>query len=443
MKSLTFILCLFFGSFPLFGQFSTDSCDGKSLFWELGNEHDIYWNIATEKRLPHRGMFEMAGAKIIANIHYVVDQNKQLKLYRELTFPNSIAVSSKNNRFSEEGQPKIILDGIDIGKSPLVRAKIDGNLTFIHQPFQGISVQRKLFPSPSQKLFVEYWEIQNVGPVSRNLIFEQETFCGQPIGDAKNSCQIEVTSDVRPDITLHPNDLYRFAVYYTLKETGKAPPIKDAEFSIMERTAFLQEVGEQSVLVTPEPAFNLAFELAKISAAERALSTKSSQSSIKRLTDRIQDYPKWVAEESLYFSQALAILTELEATNPGPATVALKDFTCQSLFGRHTPEVPTTFHIPNSPENALYCQFFTKGLFGISTTDEEGVVRFKPRMPSGWKEMELQELKLYDTRVSLRLSKSRRYRGMYYFSVMKGGVVLMRKRIQAGRSVKVYVGGGR
>lgn len=439
MKSLPIFVLILATPFWLFSQMDNSHCAAESVYWELGPNYDIVWKVGSEKKLPHGGNFEMSGARIQAKVDYLIDQNKQLQLSKELRLPGLLN-STEVHSIADEGLPEVILNDVLISNAPIAEVSIDGNISFLHQTVQGISIQRKLFPSPSQELLVEYWELRNVGPVSRTLSFKQENFQRELIKGKASLYQLEVTSDVRPDITLHPNGLYRFALYYIIKKTGKAPPVKDAEFALMERSAFLQEAGEQAGLLCPEPLFNIAFDLAKIKAAEKALSSKTNTNSICAIFEKMYDFPLWTINQAVPYVQAISILEDLNASGPASAASDLKDFTCSHLLGKQAAAFPDAFYTQATGSQALFCRLFTEGFFGLSTTDQYGVIRCRPRMPSGWREMELQNINVFDTSVTLQLTKSRRYRGMYYFSVVKEGRVLIRRRIQSGRSIKVYVG---
>lgn len=441
MKSLSTLLFTIFLWSTAGAQVEESACDKADTFWELGSDYNMYWNVEEEKRLPHQGQFEVGGAKIHAVIRYTVDEQRSLHLSRKLAFPDLLPTTQFSPTFIGEGQPKIFTGEVEVSNAPLATISIDGNITFIHQPVDGIVLERKLFAAPHERLFVEYWEVKNLATITRNLTFQKAASCIQSFEGKERTYGVEVTSDVRPDITLEPNEMYRFAVYYAAKIDGEAPPVKDAEFAWMERVAFLQNIGEQAVLVTPEPAFNMAFELAKIKAAEKGLVKEVNDGTIQMMTDRIQYFSTWIREQLISSLEAALILEGLHSDRSAEARSSLVDYTCQQLLGKGGPNLPQTFYTARNAQGALYCQLFTKGIWGITQTDDYGVIRCRPKMPSGWKEMELQGLQLFGEKVNFRLRKSRRYRDMYYFYVVKDGLVIYRKRIQSGRSMRIRVAG--
>lgn len=421
MKSLLTITISLLLLFSLQAQHE-GACDPDSIYWSVGSEFDIIWDVGRENRLPKAEVFEMAGQALQVQLNYKIDENRNLELKKAIHFPE-MAEKKDTAYFVNEGQPEITINGIEFGGTPISKISIDGNICFTYQAIQGVVIKRTLFPSPSQPLLVEYWELKNYGPQNRYLTFKQQPSCGDTLTSKSGSkFMVEVTSDARPDMSLKANEMYRFAIYYTAKTEGVAPAIKDAEFTLMERTVFLQEIGAEALLVTPEPLFNTAFELAKIKSAEKALHTP--------------DIVDTTLEANI---QGLSILEGLKSDKITEARNELLDYTCHQLLGPNAAHFPDEGTIAGRPTATLYCRLFTEGYFGITETDEFGVLRFKPRMPSGWKEMELQGYKAFGETINLRLSKSRRYRGMYYFYVERDGIVLFRKRIQSGRSMKVYV----
>ena len=58
-------------------------------------------------------------------------------------------------------------------------------------------------------------------------------------------------------------------------------------------------------------------------------------------------------------------------------------------------------------------------------------------MPSGWREMSLQDIQAFGTNFSIRVSKSRRYRGMNWVTVFKGDHVILRRKYKNGQRITI------
>ena len=120
--------------------------DIYSNHWEIWENNSIIWNLENDQNLPHKDNLEMAGTRVAGIISYEIDTAKNLKLSRQIFFPQIHPIIKETDpnwfvyrayakqTFGDETFPTIIAGDRQFVPGPIDFVKIDGILTFQHLP---------------------------------------------------------------------------------------------------------------------------------------------------------------------------------------------------------------------------------------------------------------------------------------------------------------------
>lgn len=254
-------------------------------YWHLGGDGSIGWSLTNEERLPHTDNIEMSGSRVSAIIHYTVNRRKQLEIRREIIFPQLRTYDKSNGpewqrfrayrkmSYAAEIEPNVVDKIGQLIFDKVDSVKIDGKLIFYHAPVRNIVLVRTLFPSMSDRLFVEKWTLVNNDRVATTLRFGKTGTYTQipgPKGEYYNKAYCDATESVR----LLPGESYSFGIYFGAalnEETMDGFNYRTAEEG---RDAFLKKMREHLVLKTNNPVLDQLFYFSKIRAAESIFESK-------------------------------------------------------------------------------------------------------------------------------------------------------------------------
>ncbi len=282
--SLNLLFVLFAAGLSTYAQ-ETFSTQQNKIFWKLSGNHAIVWDLTKETYLPHSDNIEIDGKRVAVIVTYTVDENRKLRIDREIIFPQlRIFIESSANywrkyraylkdTYTDDFLPTITLEERTFEPGPLDSVRIDGMLHFYHANSQGLRVVRTLLPSVNDRLFTEIWHITNttdsvkvVNIGNTELIQEQE---GQ-----NGHFTRKIYADTEGKVIIQPGRSFTFAVYFSARLNDE-PEIKDTHKEILaERTSFLDTIRQNLVLETPDPVLNRLFEFSKNRAAESIYETK-------------------------------------------------------------------------------------------------------------------------------------------------------------------------
>ena len=261
------------------------SVDADNSFWQVANSGNITWQVGGERRLPHADNIEMAGQKVAAIIYYTIDEDKRLSLERDIIFPQlrtylnttqsgwKIYRAYLRHTYTDDILPVITIKDKAIIPGPVDSVEIEGKLKFYHEPVAGIRIVRTLLPSMTDRFFVEKWQLQNVSNQTIKLEFGQTLFEQHELG-VKGVYNRRVYSDAPDKLTLEPNELYSYAIYFAAGiDDEKIDGFSYAEADD-ERNKFLAEIKKNLVLSTPDKTINTLFYFSKIRAAENIFASK-------------------------------------------------------------------------------------------------------------------------------------------------------------------------
>ncbi|MCF8369031.1 MAG: six-hairpin glycosidase-like protein [Bacteroidales bacterium] len=281
--SLHIVSFIIFTNF-LCAQESTPNHQNE-IFWEINSPGTISWNLSDEKRLPHADNIEMSGQKVAGIIYYSINEQKELSLRRQIIFPQLRTFIGSNESpwkkyrayltydYEDNILPTIIAKAKILKPGPLDSVSISGMLHFYHAAVEGIKVHRILFPSMTERLFVEQWSLSNTTDSTISLKIGNTSFYQEEEG-VYGLYKRTVTSDAEKIIDLKPGKDYSFSIRFTASLNDEEIIQISSTESLTTRKAFLDSIQQNLILETPDPILNTLFYFSKIRAAESIFKTK-------------------------------------------------------------------------------------------------------------------------------------------------------------------------
>jgi hypothetical protein len=194
----------------------------NELFWHANPDNSITWDLTAEKRLPHDDNIELSGTQISAIIRYEVDKAKQLRITRDVIFPQlrkytksteSLYRAYLRTSYTDDILPVLTLADKKYEVGEVDSVSIKGKLTFYFKQRDGLTVVRSFFPSMSQRCLVEKWTLLNtsqkpctVGIGATELKQAEQGWHG--------TYHRRTFTDAKPSVTLQPSEHYDFGVYF-------------------------------------------------------------------------------------------------------------------------------------------------------------------------------------------------------------------------------------
>ena len=250
-------------------------------YWELSTSQSIVWKLDKSHSYPHEDNIEMSGKKVSAIIYYKINENKEVIINREIIYPQlrTNEPESKKYRayrkltYSSEIEPAIRLNGLNLKFEKTDSVKINGKLIFYHTPVEGILLKRTLLPSMNERLFVENWELTNIGDNAKKLEIDETNLTSEITG-YKGNYKNHVYNDAMRQVNLKPGSSYDFTLYFSAAIDNE--PINGFRYDQVkaERDAFLKIIKENLVLETSNPVLDQLFYFSKIRASESIFESK-------------------------------------------------------------------------------------------------------------------------------------------------------------------------
>jgi hypothetical protein len=280
MKIMKFTISLIISLLPL-----ALTAQNNTQYWKVTNRNSIVWYPGEKKGLPHSDNIEMGGRKVAAIIYYTIDRNGNLKLERDIIYPQlrtfikSDEPDFRNYRayyrhtYRDEIQPKISLGNKNLMHDKVDSVEIAGKLIFYHTPVNGIRIVRTLMPSMTERLFVEKWQIENLGDSLREMEIGSTGFRNSEKG-YKGEYTLHAYSNADKHISLLPGKKYSFAIFFSAGMNEEETESFDLQYTENQRDEFLNEMKENLILETPDVVLNTLFYFSKIRAAENIFDSK-------------------------------------------------------------------------------------------------------------------------------------------------------------------------
>jgi len=268
----------------VFGQ-ETEERFQNEVFWEISGKHSITWNLSYEQRLPHADNIEMSGQRVSAIISYAVDDERNLKVTRDVIFPQlRVYIESTESswrkyraylrsEYEDDILPIITLEERTYVPGPLDSVSINGMLLFYHSEIQGMKVKRTLVPSMTERLFIEKWTITNISDSVKEIKIGNTAFYQEQSGE-KGIYKRKIYNDAEKEVKISPGKNYEFAIYFSAWMNEKKEPEGTWKDVMTEREDFLEIMRSHLILETPDPVLNRLFLFSKIRASESIFDTK-------------------------------------------------------------------------------------------------------------------------------------------------------------------------
>jgi hypothetical protein len=248
----------------------------NELFWHANTDNSITWDLTAEKRLPHDDNIELSGTQISAIIRYEVDKAKQLKITRDVIFPQlrkytksteSLYRAYLRTSYTDDILPVLTLADKKYEVGEVDSVSIKGKLTFYFKQRDGLTVVRSFFPSMSQRCLVEKWTLLNTGqkPCTVGI---GATELKQAEQGWHGTYHRRTFTDAKPSVTLQPSEHYEFGVYFLATVNDEPEPAVSVASIERSRDTFLDSIATTLQLHSPDPVINTLFYFSKIRAAE-------------------------------------------------------------------------------------------------------------------------------------------------------------------------------
>jgi len=244
--------------------------------WKLG-DLAITWDVAD----AHTDHIEFSGQQVAAIVRYGADENGELVLERKVvwpmlrTLPNDTHASLIHD-FGQEVSLGIEINGRKVDAEKLVRASWDGTLTLDSDAGGGITLTRRVYPSPTASAIFEQTVIVNhsakdvlVEVTSPDVHIQSDADAG-----VYGSYVLYAKTYTPGSFTIPAGEGLEVSMTIAGRLIDEPEGYLDPREELGKRFAFVDELGASLVLETPDPVLNRMFAFAKLRAAESIYRTK-------------------------------------------------------------------------------------------------------------------------------------------------------------------------
>jgi len=247
--------------------------------WSITDRNTILWDLTKEHDLPHKDNIEMSGKRVSAIIHYEVDENKNLKITRDIIFPQLRTLNKPGEpdwkKYRAYFRKKIDDDFLEkinesdkvVFPSQVDSIEIGGMITFYFKPKSGIQYTKTIYPDMDKRLLVENLALTNLGKENKNLIFGSSKFTEEEVGH-KGKYTFYCKKDADAWTVLSANKRINIPTYFGALMKGEFADSFDASTALKGRKVFLNLMAENLELKTPNKILNTLFYFSKIRASE-------------------------------------------------------------------------------------------------------------------------------------------------------------------------------
>ena len=253
--------------------------------WQIKGASLIEWPVE-KAHLPYTDNIEMAGKRVASIVEYSVDTAGYLSLNRQVFFPQIhpfikstdpgwyVYRAYSKEKYGQEVSPRLYVAGKQVVPGKLRKTTFNGILSFEHHPNEeGLVFHRKLFPSSSERLYLEAVEITNKSDQAILLTAGNYDVTSQGM-EADGAYETRVWTDVPEVRKLEPGASLVYHLKFGARKAGEEIPDQTATEALAERTLFLGEMATSLRLETPDKRLNVLFELSKIRASESIFESK-------------------------------------------------------------------------------------------------------------------------------------------------------------------------
>ncbi|UOQ68941.1 hypothetical protein [Hymenobacter volaticus] len=254
----------------------------QELFWHTNKDNSITWDLTSEKRLPHDDNIELSGTQISGIIRYEVNKAKQLKITRDIMFPQLRKYTKSNesvyraylrNDYTDDLLPVITLADKKYEVGELDSVRINGKIQFYFKERDGITVVRSFFPSMTDRCLVEKWTLINTSKTPCTVVIGATELRQEEVG-WHGTYHRRIFTDAKRNVTLPPREHYEFGIYFLATVNDEVEPAVSVAAIERSRDTFLDSIATNLQLHSPNQVNNTLFYFSKIRAAESIFRSK-------------------------------------------------------------------------------------------------------------------------------------------------------------------------
>jgi len=248
--------------------------------WNLSSSKSIKLDLSKNSSSSVNDNIEMSGTKVSAIIYYVTDEDCNLKISRDIIFPQLRTYNKSNEpdwkkyrayfrkTIGDEFAPSIAIGNELIVYSKVDSIEINGKITFHFQAINNLKLTKTIFPSMEERILVEEWKLENIGNSKIHFTLNQNNLSFKEKG-YKGTYTFNVNSDCGKQslYTLESQEALDFSLFYSASiddenSTFSAVKVRQS------RDDLLNMCQSNLVLKTPDDTLNQLFYFSKIRAAE-------------------------------------------------------------------------------------------------------------------------------------------------------------------------------
>ncbi|MGA9405811.1 MAG: hypothetical protein WBW71_01635 [Bacteroidota bacterium] len=252
---------------------SPDVHEGKR--WSLGNDNDIQWDVARDKRLPHEDHLEMSGLRVSSILTYRVDTAKRIHVQNLVIWPSFIIKFDYRSYLMDtvetDDSPVFFVDGRQYAIPPVEKITFNGMFSIDYKP-SGIVIRRTLFPSTDKSAVFDLWQVTNLSPIP--VAFEINDFYQSILHHGAEMDYLVETQIHGAKVILNQHESKFFWIEHSARPSDSTATNFNVAEEFRARSAFIQMLTEHLNLETPDSIINQEFRFAKIRAAESIFATK-------------------------------------------------------------------------------------------------------------------------------------------------------------------------
>lgn len=274
-QTLITLFVLLLCSSQLLSQEKTPSGD----YWKITDRKSILWDLTSEVRLPHKDNIEMSGKNVASIIYYEIDEERNLKIDKDIIFPQLRTFNKSNEpnwkkyrayfrkEISDKLSPSISYNDVTIVPSKVDSIEIGGMITFYYTPIQGLKITKTIYPSMDDRLLVEEWNVENMDDLVKEISISNFQFTQSEIG-YNGDYSFVIDADTKNFKTLSAKSTYTFPIYFGATLNTEKASSFNMTAAKKSRLDFLKICQEHLVLETPNDVLNKLFYFSKIRASE-------------------------------------------------------------------------------------------------------------------------------------------------------------------------------
>lgn len=258
--------------------------------WKIEKIGKIIWDVKQDKALPHEDHIEMSGQRCSLWVRYGVTENGQLMLEQTVMYPGLRTIPNNTHASLRWDCGSALMGKIslkDVEETELVsEICFDGILT-IRSEIGDLHVTRKLLPSRERAYTIQEVTVRNAGSADCVIGWDKASVRAYRRGCHGVYLLERYVTAAAPEHVgedkqlsedgygvLKPGQAWKLQYHYVGRVVTEEPSLLAAEEEIGLRSAFVQELGDNLVLVTGDPVMDNAFCLAKLRAAESVFRTR-------------------------------------------------------------------------------------------------------------------------------------------------------------------------